>query len=60
MVSATWYSENGRVIATTIGTASMPLGAAIGYIIPAFFVTDTDSDGDRSVAQKHITYSLIF
>ena len=34
-----WFGENERVIATTIATASQPLGVAIGYAFPEIFVT---------------------
>ena len=34
-----WFGENERVIATTVATASQPLGVAIGYIFPEIFVT---------------------
>lgn len=32
------------MIATTLGTAAMPLGAAIGFVLPTFFVTPEDKD----------------
>ena len=41
-VSAHWFSEKGRVIATTIATVSNPIGVAVGFVIPAFFVNDSD------------------
>jgi fucose permease len=41
-VSALWFSEKGRVIATTIATIANPLGVAVGFLIPAIFVDDSD------------------
>ena len=43
-LAALWFGENERVIATTIGTAAQPIGVAIGYVFPSFFVTVADSD----------------
>lgn len=41
-ISAAWYSEEGRAMATTIGSASNPLGVAIGFVFPLIFVPETD------------------
>lgn len=38
----------------------MPLGVAIGYVIPSFFVTSSDGNkGNEESAQTHIRNSLI-
>ena len=42
-LAALWYGENERVIAVTVGTAFQPIGVAIGYVLPAFFVTEADT-----------------
>ena len=42
-LAAYWYGQDERVIAVTIGTAFQPVGVAIGYVIPSFFVTEEDS-----------------
>jgi fucose permease len=42
-VSALWFSEKGRIVATTIATVAMPLGVAVGFVIPALFVDDEDN-----------------
>lgn len=52
-VSALWFSEKGvsrkyimflqRIVATTIATVAMPLGVAVGFVIPALFVDDQDN-----------------
>ena len=58
-----WFGENERVIATTIATASQPLGVAIGYVFPEIFVTQADSElGDLNVsnARLHIYQSLLW
>lgn len=40
MVSGSWYAESGRAMATTIASSANPLGAAIGFVFPSFFVDD--------------------
>jgi hypothetical protein len=47
-VSALWFSEKGRVIATTIATVANPLGVAVGFLIPAIFVDDEDAYPENS------------
>lgn len=42
-LAAVWFGENERVIATTIGMAAQPIGVAIGYVFPSFFVTIDDN-----------------
>ena len=43
-VASTWYSEKGRVIATTITMISIQLGVAVGFLIPVFFISEDDTD----------------
>lgn len=43
-VAAYWYGEKGRVVATTIATAANPFGVACGFVIPQFFVKDSDDE----------------
>lgn len=40
MISGSWYGESGWAIATTIASAANPLGAAIGFVFPSFFVDE--------------------
>jgi hypothetical protein len=42
-VSSLWYGEKGRVIATTIASVAGPVGAAIGFVLPTFFVNSDDN-----------------
>ena len=59
-VSALWFSDKGRVIATTIATVANPLGVAVGFLIPAIFVDDDDAKvKNRLLAKSHILNSLI-
>jgi hypothetical protein len=55
-LAAFWFGENERVIATTIGTAAQPLGVAIGYIFPSFFVSARDSDPEFVDEARHAVY----
>jgi cyanate permease len=49
------------VIATTIATTALPIGAAAGFVIPAFFVDDEDlKPENRETAKGHIFHSLLF
>ena len=43
-LSAAWYSENGRAIATTVASVANPLGVALGFVFPTFFVTEDTYD----------------
>ena len=38
-LSATWFGDKERAKATTIGALALPLGAIIGFILPAIFVS---------------------
>jgi len=59
-VAALWYGEKGRIIATTLATASLPLGAAVGFVVPSFFVSDSDKDpANREQARTDIFNSLL-
>eukprot|EP00347_Sterkiella_histriomuscorum_P021419 403334042 len=59
-MAAQWYGEKGRIIATTIATASIPLGVAVGFVIPSFFVDDGDRAHDKKDdARSHIFNSLL-
>ena len=59
-VAQQWYSEEGRVIATTIGAAANPLGVACGFVLPALFVGDKDTLPENKVhAREDIFYSLL-
>ena len=52
-----------RVIATTIATAAQPLGVAIGFVFPSFFVKAADADpGVENVAnaRHHIFQSQLW
>ena len=48
-VSAAWYSEEGRAMATTIASAANPLGVAIGFVFPSFFVPDDVTEIEQSI-----------
>lgn len=49
-----------RIIATTLATASLPLGAAVGFLVPSFFVADSDRDpSKREQARTDIFNSLL-
>ena len=38
-LSATWFGDKERAKATTIGALALPLGAIIGFVLPAIFVS---------------------
>lgn len=59
-VAQQWYNEEGRVIATTIGAAANPLGVACGFVLPALFVGDEDTQkANIKQARQDIFYSLV-
>ncbi len=43
MVSARWFPNHQRALATTVASVANPVGVAIGYLIPPIFVS-ADSD----------------
>ena len=56
-LATNWFGADERVIATTIATASQPLGVAIGFAFPTIFVRASDEDpGDENVvnARHHL------
>jgi len=56
-----WYGENERVIATTVGAACQPLGVAIGFVFPTFFVVAADSlAANKDEARTHIFQSILW
>ena len=38
----TWFGANERVTALTIAVASQALGAAVGFTLPTFFISNND------------------
>ena len=59
-VSGLWYGEKGRVIATTIASVASPIGGAIGFVLPTFFVVNDDvKPENKESARDHIFYSLL-
>jgi ABC-type long-subunit fatty acid transport system fused permease/ATPase subunit len=38
----TWFGANERVTALTIAVASQALGAAVGFTLPTFFISNDD------------------
>lgn len=55
-LAALWFGDHERVIATTIGMAAMPIGVAIGYVFPSFFVTTDDSLPQNVSQARHDVY----
>lgn len=45
-LAAVWFGANERVIAVTITVAASAVGAAIGFVLPAIWVTDDDTDDE--------------
>ena len=37
-LSAVWFGDKERAKATTIGALAIPLGAIVGFVLPAIFV----------------------
>lgn len=59
-VSAYWFSDNGRAIATTVASIANPIGVAIGFVLPTFFVDDDDKlPINKELAREHIFTSLL-
>lgn len=48
------------MIATTIGTAAQPIGVAIGYVFPSFFVTVDDNLPENISEARHDVYESLF
>jgi hypothetical protein len=42
------------MIATTVGAACQPLGVAIGFVFPTFFVTPADETGPKDTARHNV------
>ena len=59
-LAAFWFGENERVIAVTVGTAFQPLGAAVGYVFPTFFVTTDDIEPVNRDQARHDIYLSLF
>jgi Na+/melibiose symporter-like transporter len=55
-LSAFWFGPDERIIATTIATVSQPLGVAIGYVFPSFFVSVEDSLPEFKDQARHAVY----
>ena len=55
-LAALWFGENERVIATVVATAFQPIGVAIGYVLPAFWVTADDSLPENAALARHNIY----
>lgn len=55
-LAAVWFGQNERVIAVTIAIAAQALGAAVGFVIPALFVS-VDDEGE--LFREHVAQSLI-
>ncbi|KAJ9463283.1 putative MFS-type transporter C09D4.1 [Diplonema papillatum] len=48
-LSVRWFPEKERALATTLGVASQLIGAAIGFVVPPMFVSNTNLDGVNTV-----------
>eukprot|EP00351_Strombidinopsis_sp_SopsisLIS2011_P005878 CAMPEP_0116874132 /NCGR_PEP_ID=MMETSP0463-20121206/5561_1 /TAXON_ID=181622 /ORGANISM="Strombidinopsis sp, Strain SopsisLIS2011" /LENGTH=146 /DNA_ID=CAMNT_0004517405 /DNA_START=191 /DNA_END=631 /DNA_ORIENTATION=+ len=46
-LAAQWYGQDERVIAVTIATACEPLGVAVGFVFPSFFVLNSDANEEN-------------
>ena len=55
-MAAYWFGENERVIAVTVATSAMPIGVAIGYVLPSFFVKAETSSPDYVSQARHEVY----
>lgn len=42
-LAASWFGKDERVIAITIASSFQPIGVAVGYVLPAFYVTQADT-----------------
>ena len=56
-IASYWYSENGRAIATTVCSIANPIGVAIGFLFPSFFI---DDDDEGEIARQHIQESFFY
>lgn len=55
-LAAVWFGNNERVIAITIAVAAQAIGAGVGFVVPAIWVTDDDTDDQF---KDHIRSCLI-
>ena len=41
-MATTWFGDDERALATSLGSLSMPMGCITGLVIPSFFITRSD------------------
>jgi hypothetical protein len=58
VLSATWFPENQRILATSIGAYANVLGVALGCFIPAFYMSDSDTREESIAHLKDMSLVL--
>jgi len=61
-LGAIWFKPEHRTMATTVASIANPIGAAIGFLIPSFFITestDLKADGKSQVLKLIICEAII-
>ena len=51
-VATTWFADNERAIATSIGSLSTPVGAIMGMVFGPFYIHDSDAT-HTEVGENH-------
>ena len=58
-IAAIWFGDNQRATATTISSIAIILGTVVGFVLPAFFVTDSDRVDPEEAKNKLWKYTLV-
>jgi MFS family permease len=58
-VAATWFGDNQRALATTIGALAGPVGCVIGFVFPFAFLGDGDIENTSDARTKVRNYILV-